>query len=156
MLLQCNIAFGCTGRTRSYGVCPACGGKGVSARFWCKKCGGEGRAETPCQFRVKIPGGVLYISINGLHVHETLCDLSTPRVCKKYDVTGVDHGSVLRLNGQGDVGTFGGKRGDIMLRFLVCAMRVRYVCRCRLVQPSNKTLCSSADKPRGLIYPAWK
>ncbi|KAL3159603.1 hypothetical protein ABBQ38_010015 [Trebouxia sp. C0009 RCD-2024] len=76
------------GRTRSYGVCPACGGKGVSARFWCKKCGGEGRAETPCQFRVKIPAGV-------------------------------DHGSVLRLNGQGDVGTFGGKRGDIMLRFLV-------------------------------------
>lgn len=29
---------------------------------------------------------------------------------------------MLRLNGQGDVGTFGGKRGDIMLRFLVCAM----------------------------------
>lgn len=34
----------------------------------------------------------------------------------------MDHGSVLRLNGQGDVGTFGGKRGDIMLRFLVRAM----------------------------------
>ena len=41
-------------------------------------------------------------------------------------VIGVDHGSVLRLNGRGDVGTFGAKRGDIMLRFLVCA-----VCCCR-------------------------
>lgn len=34
---------------------------------------------------------------------------------------GVDHGSVLRLNGQGDVEDFGGKRGDIMLRFVVSA-----------------------------------
>jgi len=34
---------------------------------------------------------------------------------------GVDHGSVLRLNGQGDVGTFGGQRGDIILRFVVSA-----------------------------------
>ncbi len=32
---------------------------------------------------------------------------------------GVDNGSLLRLNGQGDVGTFGGKRGDIILRFVV-------------------------------------
>ncbi|KAL0020662.1 hypothetical protein WJX79_004334 [Trebouxia sp. C0005] len=76
------------GRTQSYGNCPACGGKGVSSRFWCKRCGGEGRAVTPRQMRVKIPAGV-------------------------------DHGSVLRLNGQGDVGDFGGKRGDIMLRFVI-------------------------------------
>ncbi|DBA72508.1 TPA: hypothetical protein ACH3X2_010270 [Trebouxia sp. C0005] len=78
------------GRTQSYGNCPACGGKGVSSRFWCKRCGGEGRAVTPRQMRVKIPAGV-------------------------------DHGSVLRLNGQGDVEDFGGKRGDIMLRFVVSA-----------------------------------
>ena len=54
----------CTGRTRSYGTCPACGGKGVSARFWCKKCGGEGTAQTRCQFRVKIPAGVVDITMN--------------------------------------------------------------------------------------------
>lgn len=76
------------GRTKSYGTCPPCGGKGVSSRFWCKRCGGEGRAVTLRHVRVKIPAGV-------------------------------DHGSVLRLNGQGDVGTFGGKRGDILLRFLI-------------------------------------
>ncbi|KAL0052786.1 hypothetical protein WJX82_007726 [Trebouxia sp. C0006] len=76
------------GRTKSYGSCPACGGKGVSSRFWCKRCGGEGRAVTPRHVRVKIPAGV-------------------------------DHGSVLRLNGQGDVGTFCGQRGDIILRFVI-------------------------------------
>ena len=42
-------------------MCPACGGKGVSARFWCKKCGGEGSTQTPCQFRIKIPAGMPYI-----------------------------------------------------------------------------------------------
>ncbi|KAA6425220.1 MAG: dual specificity catalytic domain containing, partial [Trebouxia sp. A1-2] len=83
-------------RTQSYGNCPACGGKGVSSRFWCKRCGGEGRAVTPRQMRVKIPAGV-------------------------------DHGSVLRLNGQGDVEDFGGKRGDIMLRFVGAVEAVLYL-----------------------------
>lgn len=32
---------------------------------------------------------------------------------------GVDECSMLRLNGQGDVGLFGGDRGDLHLRFLV-------------------------------------
>lgn len=76
------------GRTKSYGTCPACGGKGVSSRFWCKRCGGDGRAVTPRHVRVKIPAGV-------------------------------DHGSILRLNAQGDVGTFGSQRGDIILRFVI-------------------------------------
>ncbi|DBB02952.1 TPA: hypothetical protein ACH3X1_013548 [Trebouxia sp. C0004] len=84
------------GRTKSYGTCPACGGKGVSSRFWCKKCGGEGRAVTPRHVRVKIPAGV-------------------------------DHGSILRLNGQGDVGTFGGQRGDIILRFVGVVEAVLYL-----------------------------
>ena len=120
-----------TGRTKSYGTCPPCGGKGVSSRFWCKRCGGEGRAVTLRHVRVKIPAGTAllqdvppsyvtslaiwqctqaaYAAVFPMHCLIHLCIL----------FAGVDHGSVLRLNGQGDVGTFGGKRGDILLRFLV-------------------------------------
>ncbi len=55
---------------------------------------------------------------------------------------GVDHGSVLRLNGQGDVGTFGGERGDIILRFVVsaandllpCLACMMRACQTRLLQ----------------------
>ncbi len=54
------------GRTKSYGTCPACGGKGVSSRFWCKRCGGEGRAVTPRHVRVKIPAGMLVIHCDAL------------------------------------------------------------------------------------------
>lgn len=105
-----------TGRTKSFGTCPACGGKGVSSRFWCKACGGEGRAVTPRNVRVKIPAGSLLCRICSYQVYLIL------QLCMLFggaDHPGVDHGSVLRLNGQGDAGTFGGKRGDVLLRFVV-------------------------------------
>ena len=63
-------------------------------------------------------------------------------------VPGVDHGSVLRLNGQGDTGSFGGKRGDIMLRFLVIAASecmFQFLCCTSLV--SNKHCVSLQINP---------
>lgn len=146
----------CTGRTRSYGTCPACGGKGVSARFWCKKCGGEGRARTLSQFRVKIPAGLCQCECC---FWEELHDCQYQRHFQSRNciVTGVDHGSVLRLNGQGDVGTFGAKRGDIMLRFLVCTMfAVTLTSAYAMLLHCTKAMCSNADQPRRFIYAAWK
>ena len=35
---------------------------------------------------------------------------------------GVGEASMLRLNGQGDVGLFGGARGDLLLKFLVSSL----------------------------------
>ena len=47
-----------SGRTSSFGVCPACGGKGESLRHWCKTCGGQGRAARTRNLRIKIPAGL--------------------------------------------------------------------------------------------------
>lgn len=96
-------------------------------------CGGEGRAVTPRNVRVKIPAGTVLLQHVPRKSYHSPCKLAanTGHICIWHFSTthcliqlciliaGVDHGSVLRLNGQGDVGTFGGKRGDIILRFVV-------------------------------------
>eukprot|EP00884_Botryococcus_braunii_P003556 jgi/Botrbrau1/13200/Bobra.0351s0013.1 len=40
------------------GSCPFCGGSGLSAQQWCRRCGGEGRSRTQQTLRVSVPAGV--------------------------------------------------------------------------------------------------
>lgn len=94
--------------------CTACSGTGQTVRCHgtslgrtksfgtCPACGGKGVSS---RFWCKACGG------EGRAV--------TPRNVRVKIPAGVDHGSVLRLNGQGDAGTFGGKRGDVLLRFVI-------------------------------------
>ena len=42
----------------------------------------------------------------------------------QFSVAGVDESSMLRLNGQGDVGMYGGGRGDLHLKFLVSQQEI--------------------------------
>lgn len=43
---------------------------------------------------------------------------------------GVDERSMLRLNGQGDIGRYGGGRGDLHLKFVVSLQKA--ACHCTL------------------------
>lgn len=109
---SCNGSGAKTGTTAK--TCPECNGSGqvrfqqrtilgmVTSTRPCTKCGGKGKViETPCP---------------GCH--------GAGRVQKKVKVpvnipAGIDNGQILRVAGQGNVGTNGGGRGDLNIRISV-------------------------------------
>ncbi|KAK9840291.1 hypothetical protein WJX74_006997 [Apatococcus lobatus] len=38
--------------------CPGCGGRGLQAQQWCRRCGGVGLAKVPISMQIKVPAGV--------------------------------------------------------------------------------------------------
>ena len=100
-----------------FGGCPECGGQGIKNNLSdvCEMCKGIGTAQNKVELPLKIPAGM-------------------PNVSKR-----------LVLFGQGNVGRYGGNRGDV------------YVV---LKHPSNSLFSRYENKPEDLLYkaeiPYWK